>query len=65
MSDCSSEIKSPIKKLKEEAEESKDIVSSLVERIVKLKGIRKTSILTISRILQMLLVTIIIVGVPI
>ena len=38
MSDCSAEIKSPIKKLKEEVKELKELVNSLVERVVKLEG---------------------------
>ena len=38
MSDCSTEIKSPIKKLKEEVKELKELVNSLVERVVKLEG---------------------------
>ena len=38
MSESSEEIKSPIKKLREEVKELKDLVSSLVERVVKLEG---------------------------
>ena len=38
MSDCSAEIRSPIKKLKEEVKELKELVGSLVERVVKLEG---------------------------
>ena len=38
MSDCSAEIKSPIKKLKEKVAELKELVGSLVERVVKLEG---------------------------
>ena len=38
MSESSEEIKSPIKNLKEEVQELKDLVSSLVERVVKLEG---------------------------
>ena len=38
MSESSPEIKSPIKKLKEEVAEIKDLVNSLVERVVKLEG---------------------------
>ena len=38
MSESSEEIKSPIKKLKEEVKELKDLVSSPVERVVKLEG---------------------------
>ena len=38
MSESSQEIKSPIKKLKEEVAELKDLVNSLVERVVKLEG---------------------------
>ena len=37
MSDCSSEVKSPIKKLKEEVAELKELLSSLVERVVNCK----------------------------
>ena len=42
MSDCASEVKSPIKKLKEKVAEPKELLSSLVER-------RKISILTKTR----------------
>ena len=38
MSESSPEVKSPIKKLKEEVAELKDLVNSLVERIMKLEG---------------------------
>ena len=38
MRESSEEIKSPIKKLKEEVIELKDLVSSVVERVVKLEG---------------------------
>ena len=38
MSESSQEIKSPIKKLKEEVAELKDLVNSLVERVAKLEG---------------------------
>ena len=38
MSESSQEIKSPIKMLKKEVKELKELISSLVERVVKLEG---------------------------
>ena len=38
MSESSPEVKSPIKKLKEEVAELRELLSSLVERVAKLEG---------------------------